>query len=780
MSGRISAFLILLVSFANQATAADFITNSVAMKLIRIESGTFQMGSNLPRDHWDERPIHKVTISKPFYMSETEITVEQFQQFRPGFKPTVDAAPYAAGVSWHDALKYCEWLSDKEGVPYRLPTEAEWEYACRAGTNSLYSSGEEAPAPETANPWGLKNMHTGVREWCWDFYGEYPVTDQVDPVGPAKGLTKVVRGGPLDNADSDGQKKTFNASSCRASIAPSFGLYEHTSVEDKDKRPGAHLIGFRVVQTPMPTTRSWLESASYARQGVKKNAGLTKISPLKDKAYFRKRYLLPTPLENSKNEEIDAAGMHPSFRRHCHSPGLEVCPNGDVLMVIYTSYREYEPGVSLIATRLRFGADQWDMPARLFDFASVNDHCPMPWTEGDKVFFFWGNPRIQGGFPFQWTTSNDNGATWDEVKFPNFVGEIHPHSRQPINTALRDKNGTMYLSSDGSGGKSVLWVSKDNGKTWRDPVGRSGGRHTTFVLMKDETTILGMGGKNTDIDGYMPKSISRDGGKTWEVTKTRFPAQGSNQRPIILRLQSGRLFFAADYQHISGRKPEAITESGSYVALSENDGETWHVKTLIGTQPHENPDRHKGADTIGYSTARQAPNGMIHLITTMNRPCLHFALNEAWILSDEADESSDEKLMKSTATSISRVREHRETYASGKIKATWYAGTADNGRYLLHGKETWYYENGHRQREATYNLGQKVDIETYWAENGTKKWQWHHRDDGSSVWTQYWPNKQRRAESTWRNFKCEGTAGLWDAAGKLVSEKKFVDGRFAD
>jgi antitoxin component YwqK of YwqJK toxin-antitoxin module len=171
---------------------------------------------------------------------------------------------------------------------------------------------------------------------------------------------------------------------------------------------------------------------------------------------------------------------------------------------------------------------------------------------------------------------------------------------------------------------------------------------------------------------------------------------------------------------------------------------------------------------------------MIHLISTMNRPCLHFALNEAWILSDQADESSDEELMKSTAKAVSQVKEYRETYASGKIKATWHAGSADNGRYLLHGKETWYYENGHRQREATYNLGRKVDIETHWAENGAKKWQWHHRDDGSSVWTQYWPNKQKKAESTWRNFKCEGTARLWDAAGELMSEKKFADGKFAD
>jgi len=120
---------------------------------------------------------------------------------------------------------------------------------------------------------------------------------------------------------------------------------------------------------------------------------------------------------------------------------------------------------------------------------------------------------------------------------------VGPHSKQPINTAFRDKDGVMYVANDAAGGTSVLWASHDNGKTWYDTQGRSAGRHTTYVLLKDGS-ILGMGGKNTDIDGFMPKAISRDGGKTWKKDKTQFCALGSNQRPSILRLQSGRLFFA--------------------------------------------------------------------------------------------------------------------------------------------------------------------------------------------------------------------------------------------
>jgi hypothetical protein len=450
-------------------------------------------------------------------------------------------------------------------------------------------------------------------------------------------------------------------------------------------------------------------------------------------------------------------------------------------MIIYTSYREYEPGVSLMATRLRFGADQWDMPDRLFDFAAVNDHCPLLWTDGDTMNFFWGNPKLEGGFPFQWTTSNDNGATWSEVKFPRFVGKIGPHSRQPINTILRDKNGAIYVSSDGSGGRSVLWASKDQGRTWYDTGGRTYGRHTTFVLLKDGS-ILGMGGKNTEYKGtgYMPKSISKDGGRTWEEMITPFPKQGSNQRPSVMRLQSGRLFFAGDFQHISGDRPEGATESGSYVALSEDEGKTWpYIKKLIGTQQHENKGRHNGADTIGYSAARQAPNGLIHLITTMNRPCLHLVFNEAWIFAKDTkyEDMSNAELMKSSATKIRKLKKFQKKYSKGKTKATWSGGVANNGRFLLDGPETWYYKNGKKQWQVTYKLGRKVGKETYWAPDGTVKWEWEHRDDGTSVWTQWWSAGMKKAESTWRNFKCDGIATRWDRNGNVISQVKFVDGK---
>jgi len=880
------------------------------MKLIKVPAGEFRMGST--DGYWDQQPVRKVTISTAFRISETEVTVEQYRRFRPN-DPVVERNGFVTGVNWHDAVAFCQWLSKTESRPYRLPTEAEWEYACRAGARSPkkdaeqlilrttdrayrlysrkfptgrivlggndrkrtgsasnyvvlivpdrkgpkvavekvasgrkymlaqaargakvfidrgysisaiseslvgsilvrtsneddYSAAAEHLVLRTDGPvtlyvgfsadanrlpawlgafkphgkpasgadgsqWGLRNMLSGPREWCLDWYGDYNPASQVDPAGPAGGLTKVVRGGGLDTNNA-----VYATATNRAGMAPAFGIPK--PVAGKPAGPnnsGRHAIGFRVVQAAMPKTAPPSCRPFFVQRGVKRVTAQVKAAPEANKPYFRKRYMLPTPPENCPREVIDAAGLHPSFRGHNHSPGLEVCDNGDVLMVIYTSYREYEPEVSVMAARLRFGAEQWDMPSRLFDFPGANDHAPMLWKDGSALRFFWGNPRFGtgGAFPFQWTSSKDNGATWSEVKFPYFTNKIGSHSKQPINTALRDREGTMYVSSDGSGGRSVLWASRDEGKTWYDTGGRTGGRHTTFVLLKDGS-ILGMGGKNTNIDGFMPKSISTDGGKRWKVSKTPFPSFGSNQRPSVLRLASGRLLFACDFQKRGGAQPKGITRRGALVAMSDDEGKTWRIRKLIGTQQHER-DRPWGR-TIGYSAARQAPNGMIHLITTMNRPCLHFEFNEAWVLSDAPDNRSDAELMASTAKSISGVRKQTETYADGKPKIIFSAGTGDDGRYLLHGTETWYYPGGQKQYEATYKLGRKVGTETLWTPGGKIVRQWKHRPGGTSVRTQYGPDGRKKSESAWRDHHAHGVATCWDSNQKVLSKVEFRRG----
>lgn len=926
-----ASFLIISCS-ENQP---QFYANSIGIKMIQIESGKFQMGDE--NGQWDEQPVHRVTISQPFFISETEITIEQFQQFRPEFEGTEKYAPYASGVSWYDAMAFCDWLSQKEGKPYRLPTEAEWEYACRAGTTAPFSSGDKPPDPETPNRWGIKNMHTGVLEWCLDWYGDYPHGDQTDPVGRAHGFTKVIRGGlPDDKSKTFDYRVEFYArSAIRAGLAPGFGgfvsaqMTEHqppdaaydqfqpglcgivfddarstrpltqlrilqlnsekitwqklndwsaiwqgsitapftgevhfyaevdnglsltiakqavidvsepgqqavgaiSMVEgkkypltlryfqdggesflriywswqghEKTEIPGEALsfntrdqylvqqkfatalaagkrapsIGFRIVQAPLPQTSPIPEEKPFVMQGVKQTTAEIKgiIDP--KKPYFRKRYLLPIPPENVTKEAIVASGYLPYFGRHNHDPGFEVCPNGDLLVVLYTSVYEDEPEVALIASRLRFGADEWDPPSPFIDCPDVNDVAPNLWNDAGKLVFFFGHLHLDGTFPFQMTTSLDNGANWSEIYFPKFSGVVGPLTPQPINSTFRDKDGTIFTALDGLGATSLLFASRDNGKTWYDTGGRSGGRHTTFELLKNGT-ILGLGGKHSDINGFMPKSISHDQGKTWEISPTLFPCLGTNQRPTLIRLASGRLFFASDFQRIDGFQPEGITERGSFVALSDDEGTTWRIKKLPGGQEHESEQRRnemRGA-TLGYAVARQAPDGIIHLIATMTHPCLHFAMNEAWILSDEKEELSDEMLMKSTASRIEAITTFEEKYPDGKLRLQYSGGIADDGRFLLEGKEIWYDENGARQYEANFHLGKKVGLETYWNQAGNKVWEWNHQPDGTAVWTQWWENGNKKAESSWRNGRCEGGARRWNFEAKLVTEVEFVGG----
>jgi formylglycine-generating enzyme required for sulfatase activity len=814
--------------------AAERFTNSIEMELVRIEAGSFTMGETnevplamredmpyLEQGDWDEHPVRRVDITEPYWIGVIELTLEQYRQFDPEFVGSEEHAPYVSGISWEEARAFTEWLSAKEGKPYRLPTEAEWEYAARAGTISLFWSGGASPEEGAENPWGLRNMHSGVAEWVLDWHGLYPHDHLIDPVGPSRGVARVVRGGGLDRTT-----PYYARSANRGGIAPDFppararqaqaelaleaaggppggdGERKETPegfrevhayqefVRDVLGNQGNHPIGFRVVMAPLPDTPPLPVETSFLGTAVKQTIEVAAQGPDGARPYFRKRRLLPIPPENTPVERLGAiatAGFHPAILRHQHSPALEVTPSGDLVVVYYTSVEEITPDVALLAARLRHGAEEWDMPNLFLDFPDVDDHAPMLWQDGDTLRFFWGANKLDSGFPFQWISSGDHGASWSEVRFPVFTTTVGTHSAQPITSAFRDSTGAIYVASDGEGPESVLWVSRDDARTWVDPGGRTGGRHTAFVLLQDGR-ILGMGGKSSDIEGFMPKSISADGGRTWTVSKTPFASLGSNQRPTLVRLQSGRLFFAGDLQRIDGMQPAGITERGAYVALSEDDGETWRIKRLPGAEEHEKAERRATLQggTIGYSVARQGPNGLIHLITSMNAQALHFALNEAWIVSDDpATESpsiepgTEVVPTAPAATRVTDVREYEERHPDGTV-ARWSAGTADDGRYLLQGPEAWTYPDGGKQWEAMWEAGRKVGRETWWREDGSVAWTWERRPDGTAIWSRYWPNGRKRTESTWRDMRAEGTATRWDPAGRIVDRVTFEDGAPVD
>ena len=805
---------ILAIIFSGFSDKKNSIVNSIGQKFTLIPGGSFIMGesnqmnakelgapSYLGSGDYDEHPVHTVKITHPFYISVNQVTVEDYQKFDPQYKGVKEYYPYATGISWHDATAFCKWLSKKEHKNYRLPTEAEWEYSCRAGTKTLFYSGDKLPDSSKPNAWGLYNMADKVSEWVYDWYGDYTDNDQLNPVGPDHGLAKVIRGAGLDR-----QTPYYSRSANRAGISPDFppmpleelhsmkkdSSYMKKESGNKKEGPykdfwrqesnieGNHNIGFRIVQAPMPDTKPVHIQKPFVQQCIVQNNNLAKTGPDPKKPYFRKRELLPIPPDNTKTENlgvIATAGFHPGILKHNHSPALVACPNGDLIAIYFTSVAETDPDLALIATRLRFGADQWDQPDLFLDFPDVNDAGPLLWNDNDTLKLFWGSVVLKTGFAFQWINSTDNGATWSKVHFPIFETPIGGYSAQPINSAFRDKMGDIHIASDGIGATSVLWLSTNNGRTWKDPGGRTNGRHTTFALL-DDGKILGMGGKNSDISGYMPESISDNEGISWKIVQSPFPPLGSNQRPTIIKLHNGNLFFAGDLEREDGYQPKNYHQKGSYAAISSDDGQSWHIKKIPGVQPHEKPEREArmGGGTIGYAVARQAPNGVIHLITSMNTPCLEFAFNEAWIMSPENNDADEVSLLKNTATEVKNIKRQIVKYSNGQTKAIWYGGTGSDGRYLLQGIQQWYYPNGKKQWAATFDKGEKVGTETYWDENGNKEWSWKYNSDGTGIWTHWYKNGKKKSESNWRNKRCIGITTTWDKNGNIISQYKLNDG----
>jgi hypothetical protein len=537
-------------------------------------------------------------------------------------------------------------------------------------------------------------------------------------------------------------------------------------------------IGFRLVLAEKPDTKPLLYRKPFIRQCVKQDIQNATQGPDSDKPYFRKRLVLPVPPENiakvNRRRAVQAAGLHPGFLDHSHGTGMEICANGDVLIKSRTHDHENEggPEVGQIATRLRFGTEQWDMPDMVSDYPDTHRNGGLLfWSENDILY------RLGPSYamPLQQSMSTDNGVTFSEVKFPKITGRLHGHN-SPQNTVFRAPDGTLFLSCDRGGSRGFNWVSGDNGRTWFDPGGSTGGRHTTHVLLKDGR-ILGMGGKERSIEGYTPKSITSDRGKTWVVTKSIFPALKSNQKPSILRLASGRILFATDFQNKFGVQPEGTKHFGAYLAYSEDEGETWTIKRIPGAQPHEHAHiakKSKQATMIGYSTLRQGPNKLIHLATSVNHPNLHFVFNERWLL--DTEEEASELPPEPAATKMTNVRQYKKYYPNGNVKCAYSGGIADNGRFFLHGNEKWYYEDGGKKLDVTYDKGNKIGSETYWDEDGNKIWSWIHKANGTSIWTHYWPNGKKKQESTWKDLKCEGKATRWARNGKVVDEVEFLHG----
>lgn len=209
----------------NLKISLEEITNSIGMQLVRIPAGTFTMGSPMEEvGRLANETPHEVTLTKSYFLGVYEVTQDQYEKVMGsnpnGFRGSKNPKETAVeDVSWTKAVSFCKRLSEipeekAAGREYRLPTEAEWEYACRAGSTTSYSFGETAESlgayawfkgnsgskihrvgEKQANRWGLYDMHGNVWEWCEDRFEIYPTGASTDPKGPSEGSFRVYRGG---------------------------------------------------------------------------------------------------------------------------------------------------------------------------------------------------------------------------------------------------------------------------------------------------------------------------------------------------------------------------------------------------------------------------------------------------------------------------------------------------------------------------------------------------------------------------------------------------------
>ncbi len=647
--------------------ASACVTNTLGMRMHRLDPGTFRMGArSVESTDWrigrDETPRHEVTLSQPFAMAETPVTNEQFEAFeethaaRRGSRGLSTGDEEAAlGVSWNDAVAFCDWLSEKTGEPYRLPTEAEWEYACRAGSSTAFHPGDTLPDsfyrhqvddwhPEPvdltvgdtlANDWGLRDLHGVVEEWCLGWHGPYPHEALSDPVGPRMGIAKVTRGGSHNTA------VRHLRSASRAGALPGTRSW---------------LIGFRPVIGPMPDGE-WTDPPAFGTPVEIADREVAWQSPTRDgePCFAGPDRFVPETAE---------ACAAPVFE-HNHCPAVTWCANGDLLAIWFSTENESDREMVILGSRFRRDTESWADPSVFFDVPDRN-------MTGSALYHHPGNGMIHHfngvGAGSHWAnlalvmrTSSDDGRTWSA---PHFVDRKHDYRNQVIAGTIETANGDLIqpcdATSSGNGG-TAIHRSPDDGDTWDDPgegaplptfeAGGTGGWiagiHAGVVELEDGRLLAF--GRGDNIEGRMPQSISADGGRTWQYDSSPFPPISGGQRLVLQRLREGPLLFAsftdssADSNHPGGmglRTPAGrlTRASGLFVALSFDEGRSWPVRRLVspgatsgsldgGAWTAEFRADETTAEPMGYLAATQTPDGIFHLLSS----ALHYRFDLDWM-----------------------------------------------------------------------------------------------------------------------------------------------------
>ena len=638
------------------------------IRMVDIPAGSFYMGGEGDGENYDELPVHKVNITHPFKMSVTEITNAQFEAFRPEHKAlrgknglSLEDDEAVVYVSYADAVAFCEWLSQKEGKHYRLPTEAEWEYACRAGTYYLYNTGDGLPEAyrknqQTArdlkpvslkvgqtppNAFGLCDMHGNVEEWCLDWYGPYLPGEQNDPAGRTMGDFRVTRGGSHNTPDK------YLRSGNRMAMIP----------DDKHAQ-----TGFRIVEsefTPVATVAPALPPAN--QQEVNQTDYIWTV--VKEPVFKAPVPYVLQPEPGSGNP----------FFSHNHQPAITWCDNGDLLAIWFSADEENGRGMVVLASRLRAGMEKWDRSSLFFKVPDRNMTGSALLNDRQGTLYHLNGVEASGDWQnlmMVMRTSRDNGQTWSA---PYIIAPEHTKRHQVIAGTIRTREGWLIQPCDagpGSHDGAAIHISKDGGKTWQDPwdgkplpefkEGNTGstiaGIHAGVVQLKDGSLMaLARGNSILNKEGKlrMPMSISKDMGKTWTYYASEFPPIDGGQRLVFMRLNEGPLLLISFTDHPL-RTPEAergmifpdregnnYRGYGLYAAVSYDEGKTWPVKRLLtdgitrfldggAWTKHFLMDA-THAEPRGYMAATQSPDNLIHLVSSR----LYYCFNLAWITDEQ-------------------------------------------------------------------------------------------------------------------------------------------------
>ncbi len=652
------------------------ISASAQSEFADVSGGSFRMGSALPDQvminahhpdykeyagpEWDEAPAHDVELSA-YSIGSREVSVAEYCRFRPEHLKTLEQfgaqtspdAPVTM-ITWNDAVAYCNWLGKQSGETCRLPTEAEWEYS------ALHRE-----------KLGLKGMDDFVLEWCSDWWAPYQAGRVKNPVGPAAGLTKIVRGGggapretTVINAEMNGE---FEAQKITGGWRPG----DRSGTVPGDRR---NLLGFRMVRGDRPS--------GTEREPVPVAEIFQNVS--QPPAIWNTEQAEPFFAGGWRYDEIEPDEFQtlPYWGRK-HVPNLTYCDNGDLLISFFTGPRDELTRTAILMNRLRKGEDEWGKPARFFYAPDCNIESTVLHNNLNGEIQYYGalsemfTPKGETDGA-DWSVvkrvSTDCGQTWSDPKvvleYPADRATLKDYSGTPRWWPHLDlfylNDGTLIAPSDaGMPGEyqrawgSVIWQSTDDGESWTQRTrfgwnpdvhrsfgwepgkpnltdGESGwivGYHTTVVELNNGDLLAH--GRGMNIDGQAPMSLSKDGGRTWSYQASSFEPLGSHQRTRILRLNEGPLL-ALWYTDTTGRPKNEMrgievqgadgqmhTGYGLYASLSYDEGKTWVDPKII---PSDASDPLKGTRS-GYVTAVQTPDNMIHMANSF----FYWKFNLAWL-----------------------------------------------------------------------------------------------------------------------------------------------------